>query len=364
MMSKQQRGGNEPRGTLQGEAGAGAKRVLGSAARQSDGDHAQRGADREPVDSRPEHGRDEMAVAVHVGVGVGGDLADEVQRVLPAERRKDLKQDEDADQDAVADKLVRHDGLDEEGKENEDEDLREGHNIELLEVLQEFVVVIAGDGLHHDADEHGESEENEFDDDDGGEAGEPVSGLAHGESVVNAVEMRVALAPEQLCGIEARDNEEKEEGTSLDRLDHEVGDRPHVPFGDAPGEITVIDAEGDDEGDEGPEGYVAENVPHPKAGEREVLSKRGGAVKGLMGVRKLSGHEGADGLGFREFLFFRFGGAAALRARGESLHRHGKQCPDRAQRREADTDPEQPVVEEYAIDEERATKVRTECSSR
>ena len=75
----------QPRGALQGQAGAGAQRIFGSAPGESDGDDAQHGGDREPIGNRPEHGRDEVAVTVHVGVGVGGDLADEVQGVLPAE---------------------------------------------------------------------------------------------------------------------------------------------------------------------------------------------------------------------------------------------------------------------------------------
>ncbi len=94
-----------------------------------------------------------MAVAVHVGVGVGGGVAEEVEGVLPAEVVEDGHDDEDADDDAVADELVGDHGLDEEGEENEDEDLREGNDVELFEVLEELVVVVAGDGLHEDAAE-------------------------------------------------------------------------------------------------------------------------------------------------------------------------------------------------------------------
>ena len=245
---------------------------------------------------------------------------------------EDRHQNEDADQDAVAHKLVRDDGLDEKCEKSEGEDLREGHDVEFLEVLQELVMVVAGDGLHDNADEHGEGEQDELDDDDGGEAGEPVGGLAHGQRVVDAVEMGVALAPEQLRGIEAGDDEEEEKGAALDGLDHEVGDRPDVPFGDAAGEIAVVDAEGDEERDDRPERYVAENVAQAKAGERQVLREGGGWGEGLMDVGRRAATQRADGLGLREFLFLRFGGAAALRASGERLHRHGKQRPDRTQR--------------------------------
>ena len=201
---EEQGGRGEPRSALQGQADAGAQGILCSAPGEGDGDDAQHGADRQPVSDRPEQRRDEVAVAVHVGVGVGGSLADEVERVLPAEAVEDGHQDEETDQDGVAHELVRDHGLDEECEKGEGEDLREGHDVEFLEVLQELVVVVTGDGLHHDADQHGEGEEDELDDDDGGEAREPVGGLAHGQRVVDAVEMGVALAPEQFRGIESR----------------------------------------------------------------------------------------------------------------------------------------------------------------
>ena len=108
-------------------------------------------ADREPIDDRPEQRRHEVAVAVHVGVGVGGRLAEEIERVLPAEAEQDRHQDEDADHNAVAHKLVRDHGLDEEGEKRESEHLREGHEVEFFEILQQLVMVVAGDGLHDDA---------------------------------------------------------------------------------------------------------------------------------------------------------------------------------------------------------------------
>ena len=40
--------------------------------------------------------------------------------------------------------------------------LREGDEIELLEILQEFVMVIALDGLREDGAEHDHGEENQF----------------------------------------------------------------------------------------------------------------------------------------------------------------------------------------------------------
>ena len=110
-------------------------------------------------------------------------------------------------------------------------------------------MVVAEECLHHDTDQHGERDKDELDHHDRREAGEPVGGLSHGQSVVDAVEMRVALAPKQLRGIEDSDNQEKEQSATLDGLDHEVGHWPYVLFRNPPGKIVIVDAESNDEGD-------------------------------------------------------------------------------------------------------------------
>ena len=53
----------------------------------------------------------------------------------------------------MADEFVGDDGLHEQRQQGEDQHLREGDDVELLGVLQELVVVVAGDGLHEDAAE-------------------------------------------------------------------------------------------------------------------------------------------------------------------------------------------------------------------
>src|SRR5579863_871722 len=168
---------------------------------------------------------------------------------------------------------------------------------------------------------------------------------------MDAVKMRVALAPEEFRRIEGGNNEEKKEGTALHRLHHEKGDGPYVLLGDAASEITVVNAKSHDKDHKGPERYIAENVSQPETRKRNVLRKGRGAIEDLMDLRKLRGHERAYGQGFREFLFFRLGCAAALRARRKRLHRHGKKRPDRYQRQHTGAAPQEPVVEEYAIDQ-------------
>ena len=133
-------------------------------------------------------------------------MAEQVETIFPAKVVEDRYEDEEADHDAVTHKLIRDDGLDEEREKYECEDLREGNDVELLQILKELVMVIARDGLHQNADEHGDGEEDDLDDDNGGEAGEPVGGLAHGQSVMDSAEVGIALAPEELRGIERCDN--------------------------------------------------------------------------------------------------------------------------------------------------------------
>ena len=89
-------------------------------------------------------------------------------------------------------------------------------------------MVVAGDGLHEDAAEAGDGEQDEFDKAEGEEFGEPVGGLGDGQRIVDAGEVGVALAPDQLGGVERGDDVEEQHGAAFDRLQHEVGDGPDV----------------------------------------------------------------------------------------------------------------------------------------
>ncbi len=269
-----------------GEADAGGPGVVGAAAGEGDGDDGEDAGDCEPVGDGPEERRREVAVAVHVGVGVGGGIAEEVERVLPAEVVDDGHDDEDTDDDAVADELVGDDGLYEEREENEDEDLREGDDVELFEVLEELVVVVAGDGLHEDAAEGRDGEKDELDEAEGEELGEPVGGFADGQRVVDAVEVGVALAPDEFGGVESGDDVEEERGAAFDGLQHEVGDGPDVLSGDAAGEVAVVDGEAGHEDEDAPEGDLTQDVGDADSGEREKLREGGRGAEDLMDDRK------------------------------------------------------------------------------
>ena len=68
--------------------------------------------------------------------------AHEIERVLPSEAVQDGLQHEDTDRDAVPDEFVGDDGLNEEDEYGECHDLRQRDQIQLFEVLDEFVAVI------------------------------------------------------------------------------------------------------------------------------------------------------------------------------------------------------------------------------
>src|ERR1700685_272659 len=136
----------------------------------------------------------------------------------------------------MADALVRDHGLNEEGKQSEGKDLREGADVQLLEVLEELVMVVTGDGLHEDAYQHRGGEQDQFDDDNSGEAGKPIGGFAHGERVVDTLETGVALAPEQLGGIERGHDKKEKSGAPLYGLEHQVGYGAGVGGGGGGGE--------------------------------------------------------------------------------------------------------------------------------
>jgi len=76
--------GGEAGSAVAEEAQAGGEAVVGTADSEANGDDAEEGRDGEPVGDGPEECGDEMAVAVHVRVGVAGSVAEKVESVFPA----------------------------------------------------------------------------------------------------------------------------------------------------------------------------------------------------------------------------------------------------------------------------------------
>src|SRR5579862_4892089 len=258
-----------------------------------------------------------MTVAVHIAVGVRRDLAGQVEGVFVAVAEEDRNEDEDADHNSVADKFVAHDGLNEKRQEHEGEDLRIGDDEEFLEVLADFVVVVAEDGLHENAAGHSDDEKNDFGDGEREEFAEPVGGFAHGKRVVDAVEMGIAFTPDEFGGVERGDDVEEESGRTFDGLHHEIGDGPGVPTCDATREVAVVDGEGDEERSERPKWNFAKDVGEAERRKREKLTPSRGGVEHLMNERELGGENAA--LGARIFLFYEFSlGRAALATDGRS----------------------------------------------
>jgi hypothetical protein len=72
-------------------------------------------------------------------------------------------------------------------------------------------VVIALDGLHEDAAEAGNGQNDEFDKAEGGEFREPVGGFADRQGIVDALKVGVALAPDEFGGVKGGDDVEEQD---------------------------------------------------------------------------------------------------------------------------------------------------------
>src|SRR6266566_5466996 len=96
----------------------------------------------------------------------------------PVQRYKDRRDNEDADNDAVADELIGDYSLDKEREQDEGEDLRKGNEVELFDILEQLVVMVASDSLHEDAAEAGNCQQDELDETQSEELREPVGSFA------------------------------------------------------------------------------------------------------------------------------------------------------------------------------------------
>ena len=121
--------------------------------------------------------------------------------------------------------------------------------------------------------QHGDSQQNDLDEGDGDELGQPVGALAHRQCVVDAVEVGVALAPDEFGGVERGDDIEEEGRAAFHCLQHEISDRPHVFPANASGEVAVVDAKDDQQADDCPEGNLAKNLRDAQPGEGAVLGQ-------------------------------------------------------------------------------------------
>src|ERR1700722_1828302 len=141
---------------------------------------------------------------------------------------------------------------------------------------------------------------------------------------MDAAEVGVALTPQKFGRVESADNKQEEYRAALDRLHHQVGHGPNIAFGDASGEVAVVDSEGEEQRNDRPEGNVTKNVAQANSGQREVLREGGGGSESLMDEGQASGHEGAHRQSLGGLKLLRLGSLPALRTRGERLDRHGE----------------------------------------
>ena len=238
--NEQGHGRHESRSTPKRTLEAGFQVDLGPAARHRHANRRQRASDEQPIRRRPEQRRDEVAVAVHVGIRVRSGVPEQVQCVLPAEARQDRSDHENPYDDAMPDKLVGHQRLDEHRQQSHCQHLRERDDVKFLGVLQQLVVVIAGDSLHQDAAKPRYRQHHQFDKTQCEQFRKPVRRLRHRQSVMDPRELSVSFAPDQLRRIQRRHDEEEQAGPALNRLQHQVGHRPHILPGNAPRIMAIV----------------------------------------------------------------------------------------------------------------------------
>ena len=166
----------------------------------------------------------------------------------------------------MADEFVWHQRLHKHGKDGKAEHLRQCDEKEFLKILKEFVVVVAGNRLHENADDHGGKEQDDVDEGNGGEFGKPVDRFVHGQGVVDAIEFVVAFAPNQFGRVERTDDNQEKERIALYGSDHQVSDGPDVFIADLAGVASVQGREADDESDNCPEGNLTGNGTDAQAG--------------------------------------------------------------------------------------------------
>ena len=134
---------------LQASAQAG----ICTAARQQAGQHPEQNGPGQPVKSRPKERPNEVAVAIHVRVGVGDHIAVHKKMIRAPQALQNQLQSEDAHNDSMPDELVGNNGLHEEGEQSENQHIRESDDVEFLDVLQQLDVVITGDSLRQNSAE-------------------------------------------------------------------------------------------------------------------------------------------------------------------------------------------------------------------
>ncbi len=172
------RGRNQAQRALPGEAEARRPRVVGATPCERDRDDCEDSCYREPIGYRPKECGREVAVAVHVRIGVGRRTANEIECVFQSKVIKNRRNDEDANNDAVADKFIGDYSLDKQREQDEGKNLRKGNEVELFDILEQLIVMVAGNSLHEDAAEASDRKQDELNETQSEQLREPVGRFA------------------------------------------------------------------------------------------------------------------------------------------------------------------------------------------
>ena len=198
---------------------------FGAAPPQQVGENEQDEGDGGPVKPEPPARYPERAVAVEVGEGFLRLAAIEVEVVLEADVREDLRRDNVEHDHAPAGIFVRAQRLDENGQHGDQDQVDSGRQHVPEQPLADLEIRIAFEQLdqhrRQDADQQGGQQYQR----NGDRLGHEERPIGQGRRVDDLVHLAVALAPDQLAGI-INGNDDHDEGeTAVEPRDQGKGDR-------------------------------------------------------------------------------------------------------------------------------------------
>ena len=217
------RAGVDPRASLDPALAPRARRAAGPEQVGDDQQEHRRGA---PVRLERSHPRQEVAVAVDVGVRRARHAAELVEVVLEAEPAREQQRRVVDDHQEVAEVLVVDDRVhrDRQGADQPVADQVDGQ--EVVEIEADLEVRVALRGLDRHAAQHQAELQHQRHEHQRHQLGDQRQPGRRRQGVADLVEAVVALAPDELAGIERDDDEHERREAARDQAEQLEGDRP------------------------------------------------------------------------------------------------------------------------------------------
>ena len=295
-------------------------------------DHRQR-RERDPVDPEPEECRQEVSVAVHVRVDDLGTTRIQVELVLEPEVRQSEDDQEQHAHREVAEILVVHQRVDDEREHRRQQVAAELQHEQLEQVMAEFDAREAVQQLDRDAADQHDREQDQLQREHRDELRAEAEPGRRRHAVDDVVHARVALAPDQLAGIDRRHDQHERAEQPRHHVEHLVGQRIGVGAVVRAERDRVADHEQHAAQHDRQEARTAHDLAEIEPGEPGQHAEVGtGATIGRGDRQRDVGPlHGRNGDGLRALrLACRRDGFHAERAIAPQRHREPQTQPDRA----------------------------------